>query len=105
MLENLIRIGDENQILKDLSQEHRKMIHGAFYGAIREITGKEPDQLDMAKHAGIETHDHLNFADYVYKKQVILRVFAPEFKHVDGKTIVNQQILQVWKTNARHRRN
>jgi hypothetical protein len=105
MFESLVRIGDENQILKDLSQEHRKMIHGAFYGAIREITGKEPDQLDMAKHAGIESFEHMNYVNYVYKKQVILKVFMPTVKNVDGKTIVNQQVLEVWKTNARHRRN
>jgi len=103
-LDNAFRVAGRNQLLHDMAVEHRKMIHGAFYNAIREITGRKPDIEDMRKHAGIETFDHMGYADYIYKKQTILRVFAPEFVHRNGETIVNQKVLEVWKKNARHRR-
>jgi len=105
MFSNLIQAAGRNQLLHDMAVEHRKMIHGAFYNAIREITGKEPDQLDMAKHAGIETFDHMGYADYIYKKQTILRVYAPVFTHKNRETRVFQKVEEVWKKNARHRRN
>ena len=103
-MENLFRVTPRNQMMHDMAVEHRKMIHGAYYNAIREITGKKPDIEDMRQHGGIETFEHLGFADYIYRKQTILRVFAPEFVHRDGRTIINQKVLEVWKTNARHRR-
>lgn len=105
MIIEALKFAEHNKILYDTAVQHRKMIHGAFYHAIREITGKSPDIEEMRKHAGIETFEHLGYADYVWKKQAILRVFAPEIKYKDGKTFINQQVLQIWKQNARHRRN
>ncbi|KKN75065.1 hypothetical protein LCGC14_0384390 [marine sediment metagenome] len=96
-----------NTILFDMATEHRKIVHGAFYQAIREITGRKPSQVEMARFAGIDTPDHMNWADYVYKGTVILRVFVPEITRnpFTGKVMkVHQKIHEVWRTGGQHRR-
>jgi len=96
----------KNQMLFDMATENRKIIHGAFYGAIREITGRDPDQLHMKMFAGIVTYDHQNWVDYTYYGQTILRAYAPEIiKNNQGKVVeVHQKIEQIWKKRPEHRR-
>lgn len=94
----------KNHLLFDVATEHRKIIHGAFMNAIREITGKPPDQEDLVKNAGIESMEHMGWVDYVYKKRTILRVFVPVITRIDkNHTKVYQRVDEVWKRKGKGR--
>lgn len=95
------KLAPSNQMIADMASEHRKIIHGAVYHAIREITGrdhKEYSDEDMVLNLGIETpEDSMEWVAYHWKGREIIRVFAPQVVHRKGRTIVHQRILEVWK--------
>jgi len=91
-----------NQLLADMASEHRKIIHGAVYDAVRHITGKDVDQADLVQHLGLASPDHGRHVDYVYRGHVILRVYRPEFRRIGPNTTkVFQRVDQIWKRKNR----
>ena len=102
----MARQKNEDHMLMDMARENRKVAHGAFYQAIREITGKKPDTDYMRLHCGMVTKDHFRFVEYTHKGAVILRVHSPEIiRNSAGHLVrINQQIEQVWKRHGRNRR-
>jgi len=96
-----------NQMLFDLASEHRKVIHGAVFQAVREITGRDVDIDDLRENLVMEQPEsHDRWVRYVYRGEVIIVAHRPECSRrrdpISGKwsTVIFQRVEQPWKHRA-----
>jgi hypothetical protein len=97
--EPIIRLLSPNQSLfRDLNRQHQAIVMGACRQAIRSIEGREPSEKDLEKNFGRVVYEHGRFMEFVWKKNVIIRVHAPEpGRNGSGIYIQRRKIEQVWK--------
>lgn len=87
-------------LARDLGKTHLDIAVGAAFNAVREMTGKTPNERKLKKHMAMVIQDD-SVMEILWKKNVVLRVFPAETKvNGRGQLVRFRRIDEVWKKRA-----
>jgi len=98
-IETMMALMTPDQIIfRDLNRQHQEIALGACYQAIRNKEGRDVTIPMLKKYFGRVVYEHGRFMEFTWKKQVVIRVHAPQvIKDSKGELVQFRQIEQVWK--------
>lgn len=98
----------DNQLYEDLALEHEKILWGAVFHALREITGKDvtderiQQEIDINENLILIFPEHKRFFKVQWKGDDIIIMHAIEENTLpDGTIVRNRRIDEPWKKRRR----
>ena len=88
----------DQQLFRDLNRQHQEIALGCCYQAIRAKLGRDVSVPMLKKHFGLIKYEHGRFMEFTWKKEVIVRVHAPQVMQNNANQLVQHRSIElVWK--------